>query len=115
MSTPNLPDDPFGFAQTTRDKIRSIQPTPAPPVPNLQKVDEVGDKVGFVSRERQTEAGPAFADPRPATTTRKPSVAINMRVPLDIANPFVEFCRMERYSYPEGLEEIMKRAGILRP
>jgi hypothetical protein len=117
MSTPDTnPDEPdaFGFARTARDKIRNIQPSTAPPVPDLQKVDAIAESAGFVSREAPRQpASPAYSTvSQPEIPVRKPTVAINMRVPVDVANAFIRFCKEERYSYPEGLEEIMKRAGI---
>ena len=111
MSTFDQPSDAYGFVQSARDKIRNIQPSSAPPVPDLQKVDEVRERVGFVSREGQTGSASNPNGPQPL---RRPTVALNMRVPLDVANTFTQFCRKERYSYPEGLEEILKRAGLLK-
>ena len=39
-------------------------------------------------------------------------IAVNMRVPKTAGIAFLKFCADNRYSYPEGLIEIMKRAGI---
>ncbi len=35
-----------------------------------------------------------------------------MRVPVSLASAFQRFCEENRYSYPEALAEIMRRAGL---
>lgn len=52
--------------------------------------------------------------PEPANGPERPSRdPVNMLVPRPVADAFKHFCKIERYSYPEALEEIMKRAGLL--
>jgi hypothetical protein len=118
-------EDPFGFQQTTRstakDKLKRIRPAAAPEVSDLSMVDRAAESVGFVSREVQSAVVPAAA-PVPVPTSApaympsapvgRPTIAINMRVPEDVARAFQRFCKDERYSYPEALEEIMQRAGL---
>jgi len=40
-----------------------------------------------------------------------PTRAINTRAPQRIAVPFIAFCEDSRFSYWEGSEELMRRAG----
>ena len=35
-----------------------------------------------------------------------------MRVPVSLGGAFQRFCEENRYSYPEALAEVMKRAGL---
>jgi hypothetical protein len=109
-------EDTFGFGSSAaKDKLKHIRPTTAPPIPDLSKVDAAAEQVGFVSRENApaTSATPVYptysAQPAPIAV---PTIAINMRVPNDVAGVFKKFCKVNRYSYPEALEEIMKRAGL---
>jgi hypothetical protein len=114
---PAAGEDTFGFRPSVaKDKLKHIRPTTAPPVPDLSKVDAAAEQVGFVSRETPlpTPAPPESystysAQPVPIAV---PTIAINMRVPNDLAGAFRRFCTENRYSYPEALKEIMKRAGI---
>lgn len=41
-----------------------------------------------------------------------PFVAINTRAPVRVADPFIAWCEENRYSYWQGIEELMRRAGI---
>lgn len=105
-----MTDDAFGFSaarKTTAEKLKGLQPskghedrTP------LDRVDAAGDALGFKSREAN----------RPPTLRRRreigPTVAINTRAPERVAEPFIQFCEENRYSYWEGIEELMKRAGL---
>jgi hypothetical protein len=108
--------DPFGFDQVRRpsntvDKIKQIKPTLPPDVhTDLAAVDAAGDKAGFVSREAQPDVEPDYRPVRmPKAELR---VVINMRCPKRAGQAFMKFCADNRYSYPEGLIEIMQRAGI---
>ena len=107
-----MTEDTFGFPaarKTTADKIKSITPIsendrsePA----DLVKADAAGAALGFVPRENTR-----------TTTLRKrkeigPTVAINMRVPEEVAARFINFCEQNRMSYWEGVGELMKRSGI---
>ncbi len=104
-------DDSFGFSaakKTTSEKLKNIVPDERPSnVASLAKVDAVGDALGFRSRE----------DARGHTVRRRkreigPTVAINTRAPERVAEPFIRFCEDNRFSYWEGIEELMKRANL---
>lgn len=91
----------FGFG----NKLGTIKPDtdPAPSVPD-HKLDEVGARHGFVARE-----------PTQKISRRKeaePSANLNIRPPVTTYNRFVNWCMENRYSYPEGLKELMDRAEI---
>jgi hypothetical protein len=103
--------DGFGFNKprpSTADKLNTIQPQnhPATPVPT-ERVDTAGDAPGFRSRERvglgiyrrKREIDPTFA--------------INTRAPERVAAPFIQFCEESRFSYWQGIEELMKRANLV--
>jgi len=112
----NLEEDPFGFDRSAaKDKLRNIRPSvPAPVTSDMARVDAAAEAVGFVSRENSMRPIPEYlpnygvVNPPP----RRPTIAINMRLPDNIAAVFQRFCKENRYSYPEGLEEVMKRAGL---
>jgi hypothetical protein len=68
------------------------------------KIDEVGERHGFVARE-----------PVQKMTRRKPSepsANLNIRPPVTTFNRFLVFCEINRMSYPEALKELMDRAGV---
>ncbi|MVA59624.1 hypothetical protein [Agrobacterium vitis] len=68
------------------------------------KIDEVGERHGFVTRE-----------PLQKLTRRKPSepsANLNIRPPITTFNRFLLFCEKNRMSYPEALKELMDRAGV---
>ncbi len=106
-----MTDDAFGFSaarKTTAEKIKQIQPSrDVDEVTPLDRVDAAGEALGFKSRE-QTAAPQRFRKRREIG----PTVAINTRAPERVAEPFIQFCEQNRYSYWEGIEELMKRAGI---
>ncbi len=106
-----MTDDTFGFSaarKTTAEKLKSIQPTKGHAGPaSLDRVDAAGDALGFKSREQQVSQ-PTFRRRREIG----PTVAINTRAPERVAGPFIQFCEENRYSYWEGIEELMKRAGL---
>lgn len=98
--------DSFGFPKRTlADKLGDIAPsTPAdPPIPT-ERLDDAAARHGFVSREPED------------VFTRKaigPTVTLHTRAPARVATPFQRFCEQNRYSYWEGIEELMKRAGVV--
>jgi len=103
--------DAFGFnksKQSTADKLKTIQPQshPATPVP-IERVDAAGDALGFRSRERVGQG--VYRRKREIG----PTVAINTRAPERVAAPFIQFCEENRFSYWEGIEELMKRADLV--
>ena len=103
-------DDAFGFSDSRKaiaDKLRNIKPSTGDASrPHLDRVDAAGAALGFTSREAA----------RPSLPRRRrdigPTVAINTRAPERVAGPFIQFCEENRYSYWEGIEELMRRAGI---
>lgn len=107
-----MSEDAFGFAKTkpsTVDKLKTIRPQELPPpasVP-LAKVDAAGEALGFRSRERAGQG--VYRRKREIG----PTVAINTRAPERIATPFIQFCEENRFSYWEGIEELMKRANLV--
>lgn len=109
-------ENPFGFERTSaaREKIRNIRPTEAGPIPDMDRIDEIAGKAGFHSREPvMSQIAPPLNKTEPQPSAAQPTLPINMRVPADVAVVFKKFCKDDRYSYPEGLAEIMKRAGML--
>ena len=90
--------DNFGFSGRKKlaEKIAQI--------PGDAATDDVADKHGFVSRE------PVQPFRRPPV---EPVVTLHTRAPLRVATPFQQFCAENRYSYWEGIEELMRRAGVV--
>lgn len=114
MNTPDQPENAFGFdtlRSTAQDKIRKIRPTtpPSPPA-DMDALDQVAGHFGFVSREVPASDNTYVRRGRP----RGPEAfqALNMRAPASLATAFRLWCEENRYSYPSGLAEIMRRAGI---
>jgi len=107
-----MTDDTFGFGEarkpSTAEKLKAFRPDPStePAVP-MEKIDAAAAAHGFVAREVA----------RPVISRRRkeigPTLAINMRVPERVAVPFIQFCEDGRLSYWEGVEELMKRSGLL--
>ena len=113
MNLPDEMDDAFGFETvraSAKEKIKHIRPSAPPISPDLKKVDEAADSVGFVSREHKAPEDPGPRRGRPKAS--EPTMAINMRAPESVALTFQKWCDDNRYSYPAALAEIMRRAGI---
>ena len=113
MSVPETQEDAFGFGALTsnvKDRIKHIKPSvPSQPEENLSKIDAVADQAGFIILEAK---GPDYGYRNLRSARPEPRSAINMRVPVSLAGAFQRFCEENRYSYPEALAEIMKRAGL---
>ena len=114
MSMDETKEDAFGFgavSATAKDKLKQIRPSTVPENPfDISKIDAVADIAGFVSREVNN---PITYSYRSARTARpEPRIPLNMRVPVSLGNAFQRFCEENRYSYPEALAEVMKRAGL---
>jgi hypothetical protein len=113
MSKHEQVEDEFGFdslRSTAKDRIRDIKPSgPQEAISDFTRIDAVAASAGFISREGPDQQGSyqAARAPRP-----EPRSALNMRVPVTLGIAFQRFCGENRYSYPEGLQEIMKRAGL---
>ena len=116
MQPPKGMEDAFGFGSvrsSVKDRIRQIKPTvPVAAPADLARVDAIADNAGFVSREGQQETSMA---PYRVLRNRRPEprMALNMRAPVRLGAAFQRFSDENRYSYPEALEEIMRRAGVL--
>ncbi len=86
-------------------KLANITPDREDPVKiSDAKIDEVGERHGFIARE-----------PVQKLTRRKPSepsANLNIRPPITTFNRFLVFCEQNRMSYPEALKELMDRAGV---
>ena len=106
-----MTDDAFGFADArksaTAAKLRGIQPSRRlDEEVSVDRIDAAGAAHGFVARDgsgaqhgrRRREIGP--------------TLAINMRAPERVALPFIQLCDKNRYSYWEGIEEMMRRLQI---
>lgn len=114
-------DDAFGFGSAAKpkaaaslaDKLTAVKPAPPTPAPasdELDKVDKAAEKRGFVSRESKA----SIEVPRRRKGEAGPFVAINTRAPIRVADPFIAWCERERYSYWQGIEELMRRAALLK-
>ncbi len=107
-------NDAFGFGSVksrAKDRIKQIRPSAPPDAPvDFTRVDEIAGSAGFVSRESTPVAEASTKRGRP----RGPEAfeALNMRAPSSLAAAFRSWCTENRYSYPSGLAEIMRRAGI---
>lgn len=106
-------EDDFGFSSTLSaiEKIKGIKPSTLRPLADIDAIDAVAENAGFISRESGTAPQPT-ALYRPVEV--EPSAPVSMRVRMSVWKAFKLFCRENRYSYPEGLEELMKRAGLVR-
>ncbi|MBW4038794.1 MAG: hypothetical protein HIU91_07935 [Acidobacteria bacterium] len=114
MSTDETTEDAFGFgavSATAKDKLKQIRPSAVPENPfDIAKIDAVAEIAGFVSREVSTPTPYSYRSAKAARP--EPRIPLNMRVPVSLGNAFQRFCEENRYSYPEALAEIMKRADL---
>ena len=98
----------YGFPKRRglTEKLGAITPRadPETAVP-VGRLDDAAAKLGFVSREPEA--------PFRRERTVGPVVTLHTRAPVRVATPFQRFCEANRYSYWEGIEELMKRAGII--
>jgi hypothetical protein len=107
-------DDAFGFgavSNSTKEKIKQIRPS-APPesTADIARIDAVADSAGFVSREVNQHQEYSYRSAR--AQRPEPRIPLNMRVPVSLGGAFQRFCEENRYSYPEALAEVMRRAGL---
>lgn len=100
--------DNFGFPRRRNlsEKIGAIAPAAKSDatVP-VDRIDDVAERHGFVSREPEA--------PFRRDKSVGPTVTLHTRAPVRVATPFQRFCEANRYSYWEGIEELMKRAGLV--
>jgi hypothetical protein len=96
----------FGFPKrkVLSEKLGAITPSSAGAAPPIEQVDSAGERHGFVSREPEVQ----LRRRKPV----EPVVTLHTRAPLRVALPFQQFCEKNRYSYWEGIEELMMRAGV---
>jgi hypothetical protein len=97
----------YGFPKRKglSEKLGAITPSPASDTaPPLERVDSAAAKHGFISREPEV--------PFKREKTVGPVVTLHTRAPVRVATPFQRFCEANRFSYWEGIEELMVRAGI---
>lgn len=106
--------DTFGFASASRrntaERLKEFRPEPAgreADYAELSRADAAGERVGFTSREPAEKPGPLRKKRR-----QERGVLVGVRAREAIARQFVEFCEDNRFTYGEGLEEVMKRAGL---
>lgn len=76
----------------------------------MNRIDAVADHAGFVSRDVNIAPDYVYRGTRQARP--EPRIPLNMRVPVSLGNAFQRFCEANRYSYPEALAEVMRRAGL---
>ncbi len=108
-------DDTFGFkskTDATRSKIAAIKPVAATDdsIP-LNQIDRVGEKHGFKSREPSNRK----LTVRAAVLRKRvdgPKTQFNVVGPAEVAERFIQFCAGNRMAYWEGIEELLKRAGV---
>ncbi len=114
MSTHEKSEDAFGFGavrSSAKEKIKHIRPSPPPEDPaDMARIDAVADNAGFVSREIPDAQEYSYRSRR--AQRPEPRIPLNMRVPVSLGVAFQRFCEENRYSYPEALAEIMRRAGL---
>ena len=113
MPTHETEEDAFGFANVSssaKDKIRQIKPSVSADAMDMARIDAVADNAGFISRELAHPVEYTYRGTRGQRP--EPRIPLNMRVPVSLGGAFQRFCEAHRYSYPEALGEIMKRAGL---
>jgi hypothetical protein len=87
------------------DRLREIAPDTPANEPSADQVDAVGARHGFTSREPAERIYKNDA-------SKEATVPLSIRPPLSVANRFIAFCKQHRYSYWEGLAELMRHRGI---
>ncbi|MGC9271737.1 hypothetical protein [Acidiphilium sp.] len=108
-------EDVFGFAnakQSTAERIKTIRPDRLENEINIEDIaraDAAGERVGFKSRENNEQ----IITIRRRRKELGPTTAINTRAPQSVAIPFISFCESNRFSYWEGIQELMKRSGLI--
>ncbi len=83
----------------TPDKVEEA------PKPSIEKIDEAAERHGFTSREPTERL-------YKLETSKEATVPLSIRPPLSVANRFIAYCKRERLSYWEGLNELMKARGL---
>jgi len=91
---PDEPDD-YGFTNTAQD------------IEELRRADQAAKSIGYVSRE------PAEVPPPVTRKTLGPVEIVTIRAPITVSRTFKRWCDENRYSYWEGIEALMQKAGVL--
>ena len=87
------------------DRLSEIAPETPTNEPPAAQVDAIAARHGFTSRE---PAERIYKN----DGSKEATVPLSIRPPLSVANRFIAFCKQHRYSYWEGLEELMRHRGI---
>ena len=87
------------------DRLNEIAPDNLADQPPADRVDAVGSRHGFISREPMERIYKNEG-------SKEASVPLSIRPPVSVANRFIAFCKEHRYSYWEGLAELMRHRGI---
>ena len=87
------------------DRLNEITPDKPADQPPADRVDAVGTRHGFTSREPMERIYKNEG-------SKEASVPLSIRPPVSVANRFIAFCKQHRYSYWEGLAELMNHRGI---
>jgi hypothetical protein len=87
------------------DRLNEIAPDNLTNQPPVDRVDAVGARHGFTSREPMERIYKNEG-------SKEASVPLSIRPPVSVANRFIAFCKQHRYSYWEGLADLMKHRGI---
>ena len=89
----------FGFGD-----LSDIQPEgPAPREPVQERIDQIGERLGFRSREAPTRRR------KKRIGSDEPIDQINIRAFVSDLDQFVEWCERKRYSYREGFAELVRK------
>lgn len=107
-------EDAFGFGSVSsaKEKIRNIRPSLPDVSVDMARIDAVADSAGFVSREAAVPPPTEYVYRSGRQARPEPRIPLNMRVPVSLGNAFQRFCEENRYSYPEALAEVLRRAGL---
>ncbi len=90
---------------TTRPSFgfHDIKPTSAADTSVAAKIDAVGERLGFASREVTTRRK------RRNIAVSEPTDQLNIRATIADINAFVDWCERERMSYREGFAILVSR------
>lgn len=88
-------DDDLGFTITPQD------------IEELRRADQSAKSLSYVSRE------PGEVPPLVQCNMLALVKIITIRAPVAVSRTFEAWCEQNRYSYWEGMEALMQRAGVL--
>lgn len=96
-----------GYFRKMSDKLQRLPSNeqPLPVLPDDSQMVAAAAQIGFVDRDPGSDLDIETRQ------TLGPVVMMTMRVPVRVARQFKQFCKTNRYSYWEAIEELMKRAG----